>query len=212
MRIDTLFRAGRRVLPLLACLLLAAPAVADPVGDFFARLDSFEATFTQRVVDAGGELVQESSGEVWISKPGRFRWDYRSPYRQLIVADGERLWNYDVDLEQATVSAIDDTLTSTPAMLLSGARPLAEVMTVTSLPDQDDGLDWYRLDPRDADAAVEAVRIGFRNGELAVIEVRDSFGNRTRIRFSNIRINPPLDPALFRLELPPGTDVIGDAA
>jgi len=205
-------RGGLIVLHALATLWLLAPitAGADPVSDYFAGLKTFEADFTQRVVDSSGEVVQEAAGKVWISKPGRFRWDYRTPYPQLIVADGERLWNYDADLEQASITPISDTLANTPAMLLSGVRPLSEVMDTTPLDDDSEGLDWYRLDPRDHDAAVEAVRIGFRHGQLAVIEVRDGFGNQTRIRFTGVRLNQPIDPALFRLDLPPGTDVIGD--
>jgi outer membrane lipoprotein carrier protein len=190
-------------------LWLPVAASADPVSDYFSALKTFEAKFTQKVVDANGDVIQEASGEVWISKPGRFRWNYTQPYQQIIVADGERLWNYDADLEQASVSPIDDTLTSTPAMLLSGLRPLSEVMNTTSLGNTG-GVDWFRLQPKGQDAAVEAVRIGLRHGQLEVIEVVDGFGNRTHIRFSDITLNQPLDPALFRLKLPPGTDVIGD--
>ncbi len=189
-------------------LLLPFVASADPVSDYFAGMEAFEANFTQQVVDVNGEMLQDSSGEVWLSKPGRFRWDYRKPYQQLIVSDGKQLWNYDADLEQASVSPVNDTLTSTPAMLLSGLRPLAEVMDVHAL-GRKNGLDWYRLEPKNRDAAVEAVRIAFRDGKLDSIEVRDSFDNRTRIRFSHIKLNPSIDPALFHLELPPGTDIIG---
>jgi len=182
---------------------------ADQVSDYFAGMETFEANFTQRVVDTNSEVLQKSSGEVWISKPGHFRWNYRRPYQQLIVSDGKQLWNYDEDLEQASVSPVDATLTSTPAMLLSGLRPLSEVMNTRPL-GKENGRDWYRLEPKDQDAAVEAVRIGFLNGRLEVIEVRDSFGNQTRIQFTDIKLNQALDPALFRLELPPGTDVIGN--
>jgi outer membrane lipoprotein carrier protein len=202
---------GYRILHLLSllCLLLPVAANADPVSDYFSAMETFEATFTQRVVGTNGDVIQEASGEVWISKPGRFRWNYTQPYPQIIVADGERLWNYDADLEQASVSPIDETLTSTPAMLLSGLRPLTEVMNTTPLGNSG-GVDWFRLQPKGQDAAVEAVRIGLRNSQLEVIEVVDGFGNRTHIRFSDITLNQPLDPELFRLDLPPGTDVIGD--
>lgn len=199
-------------LRLLLTLSLIFPlaAGADPVSDYFSTLKTFEANFTQRVVDANGELVQESGGQVWISKPGRFRWNYTQPYKQVIVADGERLWNYDADLEQASVSPIDETLTNTPAMLLSGLRPLSEVMDTSAI-GKTGGVDWFRLQPKGQDAAVETVRIGLRKDKLEVIEVRDGFGNRTHIRFNDIHLNQPLDPSLFRLELPPGTDVIGAA-
>jgi len=193
----------------MLCVLLPFAASADPVSDYFGALKTFEATFTQRVVDANGDPVQDARGEVWISKPGHFRWNYLKPYQQVIVADGKRLWNYDADLEQASVSPVDDTLTNTPAMLLSGLRPLSEVMNTTRL-GSEAGMDWFQLTPKGQDSAVEHVKIGLRKGQLEVIEVRDGFGNQTQIRFTNIRLNQPLDPALFTLTLPPGTDVIGD--
>jgi len=197
------------VLLLLSFSVTSPSALADPVADYFSSLDNFRASFSQRVIDSGGEQIQNSSGQVWIQRPGRFRWAYQIPYRQLIVADGKQLWTYDEDLEQATVKAIDEGLSSTPAMLLSGYRPLSEVVSWTEDPDND-AYRWYRLTPKETDAAVEQVRIGFdKQGELALIEVQDDFGNHTRISFTNARRNIKLDSGLFKLQLPEGTDIIG---
>lgn len=197
------------VLSALAFSLNSWPVAADPVEDYFSGLDNFQAGFSQSVVDSAGEQVQNSRGQVWIQRPGRFRWSYQTPYKQLIVADGKQLWTYDEDLEQATVKTIDEALSSTPAMLLSGFRPLSEVVSWV----EDTGNDeyrWYRLTPRETDAAVEQVRIGFdRQGELALIEVRDDFDNHTRITFTDVKRNVKLDAGLFKLELPEGTDIIG---
>lgn len=202
------FVTPTRIFVLLG-LWLPFSVQADQVGDYFAGLKTFEASFTQHVVDANGETLQDASGEVWISTPGRFFWNYLKPYKQQIVSDGKQLWSFDADLEQASVSPVDDTLTSTPAMLLSGVRPLSEVMDTTPL-GEESGVDWFRLDPRSDDAAVETVRIGFRKGQLDAIEVRDGFGNQTRIQFADIKLNQSIDPALFQLEFPPGTDIIGN--
>jgi outer membrane lipoprotein carrier protein len=201
----------------LPCLALAgwllaalAPAVAraDLIDEYFSGLESIQADFVQTVVDSAGEQVQDSKGRVWIERPGRFRWDYQTPYRQLIVADGTQLWTYDEDLEQATVKTMDAALSSTPAMLLSGYRPLSEVMVWE--PDTDnDQYTWFRLHPKEKDSAVEKVRIGFDGKQLAIIEVVDGFGNHTRIRFSNLQRNQKLDRGLFQLQLPEGTDIIG---
>ncbi len=196
----------------MAVLLLAGAgraAAADRLEAYFADLQTFQADFEQSVVDSNGEQVQHSRGKVWIQKPGRFRWDYRTPYRQLIVADGKRLWTWDEDLEQATVKPVDEALSSTPAMLLSGLRPLAEVVQWREL-ERNDGRRWYSLSPRQSDSAVEQVRLAFAADQLSVIEVSDSFGNQTRIVFSAVQRNRKLDPALFRLQLPAGTDIIGD--
>lgn len=189
--------------------LLSLPVRADLVSDYFADLESVQGDFSQTVVDSAGETVQDSQGQVWIQRPGRFRWDYRTPYHQLIVADGKRLWTYDEDLEQATVKKLDAALSSTPAVLLSGYRPLSEVVTWEPEPGND-AYSWFRLRPRESDASVETVRLGFDGKVLALIEVVDGFGNHTRIRFSNLRRNEKLDSSLFNLQLPEGTDIIGD--
>ena len=194
---------------LLGLFAVSQTTQADPVADYFSSLDNFQASFSQSVVDSGGEQIQDSSGEVWIQRPGRFRWSYQKPYSQLIVADGKQLWTYDEDLEQATVKTIDEALSSTPAMLLSGFRPLSEVVSWAEDPGND-VYRWYRLTPKEADAAVEQVRIGFdKQGELALIEVQDDFENHTRISFSNVKRNIKLDAGLFELKLPEGTDIIG---
>lgn len=213
------------ILQLSIPVLLGFQAVnaADLVADYFSGLNTFHAKFEQTVVDSNGQQVQDSEGQVWIQRPGRFRWDYQTPYRQLIVADGEQLWTYDEDLEQATVKLVDEALSSTPAMLLSGFRPLSEVMTWAphevdcdadgGTPEcrDNDGRIWFRLDPRQSDSAVERVRIAFEKEQLTMIEVVDGFGNHTRIRFSDIYLNQSVAPELFKLRLPAGTDIIGDS-
>jgi outer membrane lipoprotein carrier protein len=205
-RISVFYAAA---LLLLSLSVASQSALADPVADYFSSLDNFQASFNQSVIDSAGEQIQDSSGQVWIQRPGRFRWAYQTPYSQLIVADGKQLWTYDEDLEQATVKVIDEALSSTPAMLLSGFRPLSEVVSWAEDPGND-AYRWYRLTPKEADAAVEQVRIGFdKQGELALIEVQDDFGNYTRISFSDVKRNIKLDTGLFKLQLPEGTDIIG---
>lgn len=193
---------------LFAALVPVHAVAADLVSDWFSGLESIQADFTQTVVDSAGEQVQDSKGQVWIQRPGRFRWDYRTPYHQLIVSDGKQLWTYDEDLEQATVKDLDAALGSTPAMLLSGYRPLGEVMTWDA-EGEADGMTWYRLQPREQDSSVENVRIGFRDGQLDTLEMVDGFGNHTHIRFAGLQRNRKLDDGLFHLKLPEGTDVIG---
>jgi len=196
----------------LALLLFAGVSQAatdDPVAAYFSGLKTFQANFEQTVVDSNGEQVQHSKGKVWIQKPGRFRWDYQTPYRQLIVADGKRLWTYDEDLQQATVKPVDDALSNTPAMLLSGYRPLSEVMSWKPVASED-GKTWFSLNPRQSDSVVEKVRLAFDRDELAIIEVNDSFGNQTRILFTGIVRNRELESGLFELQLPADTDIIGD--
>jgi hypothetical protein len=87
---------------------------------FLAETVTLEARFSQVLLEADSAHAQVSEGSFYLHRPQRFRWDYESPAPQLVVADGEHLWLYDPDLEQVTVRRLDDGLSSTPAMLLSG--------------------------------------------------------------------------------------------
>ena len=100
------------------------------VEAFLQGLDGLQAQFKQVLTDRNGQSIDEASGTLAISRPDRFRWDYREPYSQVIVADGTRIWIYDSDLEQVTVRKLDETLSATPAMLLSGRASLADNFTV----------------------------------------------------------------------------------
>ena len=116
----------RQLLLLTLSMLLMSPvwATPSPVQRYFQDLQSLRADFIQRVFDERSRVVQSSSGQMLMQKPGKFRWDYRTPAEQIIVADGNRLWAYDVDLAQVTVRKLDKALGSTPLALLSGAFQL----------------------------------------------------------------------------------------
>lgn len=201
----------------VAALVIAvqstAPTLAHAAGGevaldrFLAEVTTLRADFTQSVVDADGETLQQVSGTLAVRKPGRFRWDYREPYVQVIVADGQDLWMYDEELAQVTVRALDRTLASTPAMLLSGSGDLRAHSEVVAL-DGAGGLAWVGLVPHERDTEFEAVRIGFRGEELAVMELVDGFGQTTRIEFTGVARNVEIDDGVFRFVPPPGADVI----
>ena len=205
-----------RTLQLIALMLglilaTAAPAATpSPVQRYFLDLNSLRADFIQRVYDKRGRVVQSSSGRMLMQKPGKFRWDYQTPAEQVIVADGERLWAYDVDLAQVTVRKLDQALSSTPLALLSGAAPIEETFTVGGVRRQD-GLDWYELTPKQPQPEFRLLRVAFKGDALVSLELEDSFGQRTRLDFQKLERNPAFDPALLKFTPPPGVDVVGDA-
>lgn len=192
----------------LVFAITGSVAGGDLVSSYFSDLESFQGTFVQSVIDVDGEIIQNSEGKVWIQRPGRFRWDYETPYRQQIVADGKQIWTYDEDLEQATVMEVDEALSSTPAMLLSSYRPLAEVMDWEQTSSAA-GTTWYRLVPKQQDTSVEELFIAFEDRELALIRVLDGFGNQTEIGFSDGKRNQLISPERFHFDIPAGTDIIG---
>ena len=203
----------RRYLLLLLSLLLPLPVwAAQPaqVQRYFQDLKSLRADFIQRVFDELSRVVQSSSGQMLMQKPGKFRWNYRTPAEQVIVADGDRLWAYDVDLAQVTVRKLDKALSATPLALLSGAAPIEDTFTVGEARNRD-GLAWYELTPKQPQPEFRLLRVAFKAELLVSLELEDGFGQRTRLDFQKLERNPALDPALLKFAPPPGVDVVGDA-
>ena len=186
------------------------PAWADTPSDFFDGLHALQADFTQSVFDETGQELERSSGQMYMQRPGKFRWEYREPYSQLIVADGERVWLYDRDLEQITVRRIGVALSSAPLAMLGDEVPLATAFTITAL-GQRDGLDWFRLQPKQQDSEVTFIRLGFKGSVLHTIEAEDSLRRLTRLELSQTQRDPKLAADLFTFTPPPGVDVIGDS-
>ena len=194
---------------LLASPLLCAGGALDTVDTFFKNLHTLEADFHQQVLTSEGKLQQESDGHVWIQRPGKFRWNYQTPYKQQLVADGKRLWSYDEDLAQVSVQPMDKVFSSTPAMLLSGNEPLEKVFHMQEQP-ADDGQQQVLLTPMSDDSSVIEVRLLFSKGMLSRIVAKDNFGNTTSFTFSKVVRNGPVDGALFNFVPPPDVDVVGD--
>ena len=197
------------------CALLALPgpaeasdAAAERVDRYLARIETLRADFRQKIIDSSGSLRDEASGTLAVAKPGRFRWDYHSPGEQVLVSDGTTLWLYDVDLEQVTVRKAGETLSATPASLLSGGGKASEAFDIRDA-GVADGIEWVDLTPRLQDTDFRQVRLGFRQGTPACMELVDRLGQTTRIDFTAVEVNPALPVALFAFEIPEGVDVLG---
>ncbi len=186
--------------------LKAQPAV-DRLERFFEEVRSLKAKFMQKVFDEDGRLVQASSGRVQIMRPGRFRWEYRQPDAQLILADGEKLWIYDSELEQATVKTIETALGAAPIMLLTGERPLADEFEIKPI-ERREGLEWVKLRPKVQDTEFNRVILGLDKEGVKRMILHDQFGQTTVIRLLNVRTNAELSPDTFKFDPPIGTDVL----
>ncbi|MGH8657226.1 MAG: outer membrane lipoprotein chaperone LolA [Gammaproteobacteria bacterium] len=196
-------------------LVCASPAGAwgkgrDHLDSFLRDFKTLTAKFEQTLLSEQGQQLEASRGQVYLQRPGLFRWDYSAPYQQSIVADGERVWVYDKDLEQVSVKPFDAAVTETPALLLSGSTDIDREFEVSEL-GKADGLEWMRLKPRKEQAQYALIRLGFAGPRVEVMELFDNFGQTTRIVFSGEKRNGRIDPALFKFVPPPGVDVL-DAA
>ncbi|GAB4304527.1 MAG: outer membrane lipoprotein chaperone LolA [Methylophaga sp.] len=187
----------------------AADGGSEKLTQFVENIQTFSAHFEQKVLDPKGQLLEQAEGEFQLARPGKFRWDYQQPYPQQIVADGKRIWFYDVDLEQVTVKSQQEALADTPATLLSGQIVPAEKYHIQNLP-SDDGLLWVALTPKEADANFQAVILVFDNDSLKQMIMRDSFDQQTQLTFSQVQENPVFDENTFRFTPPDGVDVVGD--
>ncbi|EGL53743.1 MULTISPECIES: outer membrane lipoprotein chaperone LolA [Methylophaga] len=196
-------------------LLLPVVAMADMSGTekldhFVKQVNTFQAHFEQTVLDPDGNLVEQAQGEFQLARPGKFRWDYNDPYPQHIVADGQNVWFYDVDLEQVTVKAQNEALEDTPATLLSGQALPEDSYNIRNLK-SDDGLSWVELTPKQSGSNFQSVMLAFNKDELQQMIMRDSFDQRTRLMFSQVKINPQFKKDTFKFSAPEGIDIVGEA-
>ena len=199
------------------CLLFIIPLSTAQAGTakdkllaFYNDVKSMRATFTQTTLDSRFMVASESAGTLIMQRPGKFRWDYSSPYEQVIVADGVKLWIYDTDLEQITVKKLDDVLGNSPALLLSGSGSLEKNFKIIEMQLKVDGLDWIELFPKEEDASFTSVRLAFGKKGLSRMELVDGFGQTTRMLFTDVQNNPKIDAAIFNFKPPKGVDVIGE--
>ena len=172
------------------------------------NLDNLTADFKQTVLDDEKNVVQQSSGQLAIQRPGKFSWIYKTPYEQQIVADGSELWVYDVDLDQVTVKPMDSGLATAPIMILMKQTEISEEFTVNEI-GQRKFLYWVELEPNSGDLEYTQVYIGLEDGQVKAMELRDNFGQSTQIVFENLRLNVVHNPKTFKFVPPDGVDVFG---
>ena len=199
----------RALLLSIALLFTAAVAKADALDAlraFVRDAKTGQANFTQTVTAPDGLKKKTSSGSFEFARPNRFRFTYAKPFEQVIVADGQKVWIYDSDLNQASSRKLSQALGATPAALLAGGS-LEKDFELKPAPDKS-GLAWVEAVPRAKDGALQSVRIGFRGSELAAIEILDSFGQTSLLQFSQMTTNLPLAAERFRFVVPPDADVI----
>lgn len=195
---------------LLFFSLLYLPYRVDAVevlDHFLNELQTIHAQFEQKQLSEKGELLESAQGEFYLHRPGKFRWDYQKPYHQLIIADGEKVWIYDEDLEQVTVKDLKNALGKTPALLLSSEQKVEENFTITVLPPQSN-LTRLELKPRDTETQFDSIRLILEDKTLQKLELTDNLGQVTYITFRNIKRNEKLDMDLFVFTPPAGADMI----
>jgi len=196
----------------LLLLLWQAPAfAADALDRFLDGLTSWRGSFTQQVEDSTGKRIEQGEGTLLVSRPGRFRWQYKpqDSGEQLLIADGSNLWFYDVELLQATVKAASAALSTTPVVLLSGtSAQMHAAFEITPQPARG-GLDWVRVVPRSASADFSDAQLGFRGTQLLQLLIHDRLGQRVTLDFQHSERNARVAESELQFTPPAGVDVIG---
>jgi outer membrane lipoprotein carrier protein len=201
-------------LALVACAALAHASGIDALENFVKTAKSGRADFTQVVTGPAREgqaaRTKTSTGTFEFIRPNRFRFNYRKPFEQTIVADGQTLWLYDADLRQVTSRKQAQVLGQTPAALIAAAPDLATLrkdFDLQAAPDKD-GLQWVVATPKVKESQVNTIRVGFRGNELAVLDILDGFGQRSVMTFTKMDLNAPVGTDVFDFKPPQNADVI----
>lgn len=225
------------ILKYFAILFIAAQAVKTPAAglnsleNFLKSTQSGKAEFTQVVTspaktevkseaksDAAEKStakVKTSSGMFEFSRPNKFKFLYKKPFEQTIVADGSTLWLFDVDLNQVTARKQSQALGSTPAALIATAANLKALEAEFKLQDAPDanGLQWVVATPKAKDGQIQSIKVGLKGTaetgiSLSVLEILDSFGQRSVVNFANVERNVSFGVDNFSFRPPAGADVI----
>jgi len=202
--------ASLLLLPVLAFSSLSAHADADSVkrlGQLLGQSDTITARFSQLTLDGSGTQLQETAGEMAVKRPGLFYWHTDAPQEQTMISDGQKVTLWDPDLEQATIKKLDQRLTQTPALLLSGdVSKISESFDITSK-QAGDVMD-FTLKPKTRDTLFDSLRLSYRGGKINDMQLIDSVGQRTNILFNGVEVNKPIPASKFKFEIPKGADVI----
>jgi len=207
----------KKLIAAFALSVLAAAAQAgamESLENFIRSAKTGRADFTQVITSPGrdGQAArsQTSSGTFEFQRPNRFRFEYRKPFEQTIVADGDTLWLHDKDLNQVSQRKQAKVLGSTPAALISAAPDLESLkrdFDLQALPDRD-GLQWLQATPKQKDGQLTGMKVGFRGDQLAALDIQDSFGQRSVLTFANMQVNAQVAAESFRFVPPNGAAVV----
>lgn len=198
----------KKILYFCVIYLASLNSYASVLTDYLNKLHTLKATFVQSVYSTDNVVKQKSSGNIIVKNPDNFYLEYTEPYKLLYVADGKKLWSYDEDLEQVVVKDQGNLLVNTPAMLLGNPKQLTQAYRIENI-GVINGWLWFELTPKKESNNFESVSLAFKNKELIAMEMRDNFGQTTRLEFQNVIKNPDVAKKVFKFIPPKGVDVVG---
>ncbi len=189
-------------------LLAQAETAGNQLIQLLDSIHNLQANFVQTVQDDNRNTLQETTGQMALQRPGKFRWQVQSPSKQLLIADGNKVWFYDIDLAQVTVQQQQSTSKNSPAMLLSSStQSLTQDFTILPLPSPLNGK-VFQLTPKIKSDLFKSITLSFVKDQLFAMQMVDNFGQTTVINFNDVKTNLNLNAAVFHFTPPKGVDVV----
>lgn len=182
---------------------------AEKLQNKLNHIRSLSAHFKETLTSETKQINQ-TQGTLEIQKPGRFRWETLAPVSQLILADGKKIWIYDIDLEQVTVKSQKSALKGTPALFLSGDIDSViknYTISLQELPNHDER---YELHARSKQANFKSIAFVFQQQTIKSMSLEDNLAQKTELKFTKIKQNIAIPFSRFKIQLPRGVDVINE--
>ena len=206
MRVLTFF-----LLSLTSSWTVADEAASQKLNALLDKMQGMRAHFEQYTLDPKDKPLQTLSGQMTVKRPNLFRWDTQKPFTQQIIANGQVVWVYDPELQQATKQKLDQQIANTPALLLSGdSKKIAASFIVSQEKSTNSKTSAFILKPKDKEAVFESLRVSFVGSQLNSMQLKDSLGQKTDIFFSQVQVNGKIDSKIFQFTPPKDVDVIDD--
>jgi outer membrane lipoprotein carrier protein len=192
----------------------AATHPETELKSLLSQLESLQGNFQQKMSTEQGKLLQQCEGKMWLKKPGQFRWEVLGKDKRIVVGNGKKIWDYDLDLEQVTIQQLSKGQNSAPIFFLTGdVNSISRDFKVAIYKPEADNFKGsekaFELKPKSAEGSFQWIRIGFKNNLLSELEVLDHLGQRSNFTFSQVQLNPNIPNNLFQFTPPKGVDVVG---
>ena len=189
----------------------SAATVVARVQKFYDNTKDLRAKFEQQI-DSASRAPSKASGEVWLKKPGKMRWDYAKPDKKLIVSDGGTLWFYDIEDEQAYKQDLKGNALPAQVSFLLGEGKLdkefdASLTKVDGLAPDELAL---KLVPKVGTTAYRYLVfiVDDKSGQVRRTIIYGQDGSTNRISFIEVQQNKGVDDGKFRFSPPAGTHIL----
>ncbi|NQV70228.1 MAG: outer membrane lipoprotein chaperone LolA [Pseudohongiella sp.] len=212
-----MIKFSNKVAALVAIIIVSASvqavaaqaAAIQRLDDLLQGINTLAADVVQLIVESDGGVLEESEIQMYMKKPDGFYWETLTPFPELIVTDGKKLWNYQPDLEQVVVEDWDSSRSELAAQLLNGQTSnLSDEYTIENVTDLDSEYQEFELTPISTDSVYRLITINFLLLDLESIYLNNKNGQQTVWRFENVERNQEIADSVFKFVAPDNIEII----